>query len=66
MPASGLVLIPIVMPRAGSSTWMTGSGFGSSMSAMVSPIVISGMPAIAMMSPGPAESVATRAMPSVM
>ena len=33
----------------------TGSGRGSSTSASVSPIVISGMPATAMMSPGPAS-----------
>ena len=52
-PASGEVLMPIVIEIDGSSIVMTGSGRGSSGSASVSPIVISGMPAIAMMSPGP-------------
>ena len=50
------VLMPIVIPSAGSSTAITGSGRGSSGSAIVSPIVISGMPASAMISPGPAAS----------
>ena len=36
--------MPIVIPSAGSSTAITGSGRGSSGSAIVSPIVISGMP----------------------
>ena len=59
-PASGEVLMPTVMPSAGSSTAITGSGRGSSGSAIVSPIVISGMPASAMISPGPASSAGTR------
>jgi hypothetical protein len=58
------VLIPIVTPRAGSSMAITGSGRGSAGSAIVSPIVISGMPARAMISPGPASSAGTRASPS--
>ena len=45
--------MPIVIDRLGSSMWMTGSGRGSSGSVSVSPIVISGMPAMAMISPGP-------------
>ena len=57
--------MPIVMPSAGSSMRSRGSGRGSSGSASVSPIVISGMPASAMISPGPASSAATRSMPSV-
>ena len=52
--------MPIVIEIDGSSIVMTGSGRGSSGSASVSPIVISGMPAIAMMSPGPADSAGTR------
>ena len=52
-PASGDVLIPMVIDSDGSSTVMTGSGRGSSGSASVSPIVTSGMPATAMISPGP-------------
>ena len=48
-------------PEAGSSTAITGSGCGSSGSAIVSPMVISGMPATAMISPGPASS-ATRSL----
>ena len=53
-PTIGLVLVPIVMEMAGSSTVMSGSGIGFSASARVSPMMISGMPAMAMMSPGPA------------
>ena len=53
-PASGEVLIPIVIASAGSSTVITGSGRGSSGSANVSPIVISSKPATATRSPGPA------------
>ena len=45
--------MPIVMPSAGSSIAISGSGRGSAGSAIVSPIVISGMPAMAMISPGP-------------
>ena len=44
--------MPIVIEIAGSSTVMSGSGTGFSRSASVSPMVISGMPATAMMSPG--------------
>ena len=47
--------MPIVIEMDGSSIVMTGSGRGSSGSASVSPMVISAMPAIAMMSPGPAD-----------
>ena len=57
--------MPIVTDSDGSSTQITGSGRGSSGSASVSPIVISGMPAIAMISPGPASSVSTRSRLSV-
>ena len=55
-PASGDVLMPIVIDSAGSSTVITGSGRGSSASASVSPIVMSSKPATATSSPGPAES----------
>ena len=65
-PASGEELAPIVIEMAGSSTVMSGSGRGSSGSARVSPMVISGMPATAMMSPGPALSAGTRSSASVM
>ena len=58
--------MPIVMPSAGSSTITGGSALGSSGSASVSPIVISGMPAMATISPGPASSAGVRVMPSVM
>ena len=57
--------MPIVIDSDGSSTWMTGSGRGSSGSASVSPIVTSGMPATAMISPGPASSAGTRSSSSV-
>ena len=58
--------MPIVIDRLGSSTVVTGSGRGSSGSAIVSPIVISGSPASATISPGPASSVGTRSSASVM
>ena len=45
--------MPIVIERLGSSTTVTGSGRGSSGSAIVSPIVTSGRPASATISPGP-------------
>ena len=65
VPASGEVLIPMVMDRLGSSTVMTGSGRGSSGSARVSPMVISAMPATAAISPGPASAASTRSRASV-
>ncbi len=55
-PTSGEVFVPIVMEIAGSSTWIAGSGRMSSGSAIVSPIVMSSMPAIATMSPAWASS----------
>ena len=64
-PASIDVLMPTVIDRLGSSMVITGSGRGSSGSASVSPIVISGMPATATISPGPASSVGTRSSASV-
>ena len=64
-PASGEVLMPTVIERLGSSTRITGSGRGSSGSENVSPIVTSGMPATATISPGPAESAETRSKLSV-
>ena len=39
--------MPIVIDRLGSSTWITGSGRGSSGSASVSPMVTSARPAMA-------------------
>ena len=65
LPFSGEVLIPIVIERLGSSMCMTGSGRGSSASEIVSPIVTSGRPARAMISPGPASSASTRSSCSV-
>ena len=55
----------MVIEIAGSSTVMSGSGIGFSGSARVSPMVISGMPASAMMSPGPALSTGLRSSASV-
>ena len=46
------MLIPTIIESDGSSTVITGSGRGSSGSARVSPIVTSGSPATAMISPG--------------
>src|SRR5439155_102352 len=63
-PASGGVLTPTVIDGLGSSTCVTGRGRGSSGSASVSPMVPSGMPATAMISPGPASSTATRSSAS--
>ena len=65
LPTSGEVLVPMVIEIAGSSTWMSGSATGFSASARVSPMVISGMPAMATMSPGPADSPGLRSRPSV-
>ncbi len=59
-PASGEELIPIVTDSEGSSTVIAGSGRGSSASASVSPIVISGIPATEMISPAAASSASTR------
>ena len=55
----------MVIEMAGSSTWMSGSATGFSGSASVSPMVMSGMPATATMSPGPADSPGLRSRPSV-
>ena len=66
VPARGEVLIPSTIESEGSSTVITGSGRGSSGSASVSPIVISSIPATAMISPGPASSAGTRSSASVM
>ena len=57
--------MPIVIESDGSSTAITGSGRGSSGSASVSPIVTSGIPATAMISPGPASFASTRSSASV-
>ena len=65
-PDSGEVLMPTVTDSDGSSTVITGSGRGSSGSARsVSPIVISGIPATEMISPGPASWASTRSKASV-
>ena len=55
----------MVIEIAGSSTWISGSATGFSGSARVSPMVMSGMPAMATMSPGPASSPGLRSRPSV-
>ena len=52
-PANGEELVPRVIDSDGSSTLITGSGWGSSASAIVSPIMISSRPATAITSPGP-------------
>ena len=57
--------MPISIERLGSSTLITGSGRGSSGSVSVSPMCTSSMPAMAMISPGPASSTATRVSSSV-
>ena len=57
--------MPTVIEIAGSSTWIGGSGDGSSGSARVSPMVMSAMPATAMRSPAVADSTGTRSSASV-
>ena len=47
--------MPTVIASAGSSTLTGGNGRGSAGSAIVSPIITSGRPASAMISPGPAS-----------
>jgi hypothetical protein len=64
-PASGAVLIPMVIEIDGSSTVSGGSGRGSFGSARVSPIMMSSIPAMATSSPGPALSAGVRVRPSV-
>ena len=64
-PASGEELIPIVIARLGSSTSTTARARASSGSASVSPIVTSGRPATATISPGPASAASTRSSASV-
>ena len=62
-PAHGLVLAPNSMVMVGSSTRMGFSAVGASLSATVSPMLISSMPAIATMSPESARSISTRFKP---
>ena len=62
-PERGEVFTPSVMRRVGASTSRRGSGRGSAGSVIVSPMVTSGIPASATMSPGPASSMSTRSMP---
>ena len=62
-PAIGEVLTPNVIRIVGSSTDSRGSGRGSAGSVIVSPIVTSGRPATATMSPGPASATSSRSMP---
>ena len=57
--------MPIVIDRLGSSTLMRGSGAGRSRSVSVSPIVMSGMPEIAMISPALASLASTGSRLSV-
>ncbi len=65
LPTSGEVLVPMTIEMAGSSTVISGSAIGFSGSARVSPIMMSGMPATAQMSPGPATSAGLRVSASV-
>ena len=57
--------MPMVMEIDGWSTVISGSGFGFAGSDSVSPMVMSGMPAMATMSPGRARSAGTRSSASV-
>ncbi len=64
-PTSGEVLVPMTTEMAGSSTVIVGRATGFSMSARVSPIMISGIPATATMSPATATSPGSRLTPTV-
>ena len=64
-PASGDVLMPIVIDSAGSSTVMTGSGRGIVGVGQRLADVMSSMPATATRSPWPASSTGTRVRCSV-
>jgi hypothetical protein len=59
------VFVPMLMEIAGSSMVIGGSGRVSSGSHRLSPMVMSGIPAIAAMSPGPASLAGTRSRASV-
>lgn len=59
------VLVPMVTEIAGSSTVILGRATGFAEAASVSPIMISGRPATATISPATAASVGLRSTPSV-
>ncbi|MNI41118.1 hypothetical protein D3C73_953630 [compost metagenome] len=63
LPAKGLLFTRNVICIVGSSIFRTGSASGFCGSAIVSPMLISLIPAIATMSPAPASSVSTRFRP---
>ena len=63
-PAIGEVLTPKIIDTVGSSMASGGSGSGCSASVIVSPIVMSAMPATQTMSPAAASSTSTRFSPS--
>ena len=63
-PAIGDVLTPMIIDTVGSSTWRGGIGRGSCGSMIVSPMVMSSMPARQMMSPAAADPTSTRCRPS--
>jgi hypothetical protein len=64
MPENGEVLTPKIIAIVGSSTLITGSGFGLSTSVIVSPMLMSSNPASATISPTPALSTVVRFKPS--
>ena len=63
-PAIGDVLTPTTIDTVGSSTCRGGMGRGSRGSVMVSPMVMSSMPARHTMSPAAADAASTRRRPS--
>ena len=63
-PAIGDVLTPKIIDTVGSSTAIGGIGIRFSGSVIVSPIVMSSMPARQTMSPAAADSISTRLRPS--
>ena len=58
------MLTPKTIETVGSSTAIGGIGVGDSASAIVSPIVMSAIPATQMMSPAAASAMSTRFSPS--
>ncbi len=64
-PATGEVLTPIDIESVGSSTEITGNGWGSSISVKLSPIVTPSTPETYAISPGPASSTSTCVRASV-
>ena len=64
LPAKGLSLTEKVISRVGALIFTKGSGSAAPLAQTVSPMVISGMPLMAMILPAPASVTGTRFRPS--